>query len=263
MWVRLDDGFATHPKILKAGVRALALQIRAICYASQQHTDGLIPLHAIPLLVYDLDEDSDGEVRARPDWPAEMVRVGLWEKQETGYMVHDFLHWNMSREAYLEMKVKLSKAGKKGMKSRWKQHNQGYNEPYKVGNNPVDNPPYNKPITQQSTSTATLNSPNLNSPNPEGEKSGEKRGNGRDYREEAVEVLEFLNQKSGKNFRINQTNLSFIIARLKSGVDVQTCKSLIARKVRDWTPRPDMVGYLRPETLFNQKKFEGYLAEVT
>ncbi len=87
--------------------------------------------------------------------------------------------------------------------------------------------------------------------------------NGRDYQSEAREILEFLNLKTGKQYRMGEINLGFIEARLKSGVDVQTCKSLIARKVRDWTPKPEMVGYLRPETLFNKTKFETYLAEVS
>jgi uncharacterized phage protein (TIGR02220 family) len=87
--------------------------------------------------------------------------------------------------------------------------------------------------------------------------------NGRNYKEEAKTVLGFLNEKTGKNYREVDSNLDFIIARLKSGVDIQTCKTLIARKVRDWTPKPEMVPYLRPETLFNKTKFETYLAEVT
>ncbi len=87
--------------------------------------------------------------------------------------------------------------------------------------------------------------------------------NGRDYLTESKEVLAFLNEKTSKHYREVDANLGFIQARLKSGIDVQTCKTLIARKVREWTPKPEMVGYLRPETLFNKTKFETYLAEVT
>lgn len=87
--------------------------------------------------------------------------------------------------------------------------------------------------------------------------------NGRNYRDEAVTILAFLNQKSGKSFRAVPTNLSLIEARLRTGVDLQSCKSLIARKVRDWSTDPKMQAYLRPETLFNKTKFESYLAEVT
>ena len=87
--------------------------------------------------------------------------------------------------------------------------------------------------------------------------------NGRNYREEAKALIDFLNEKTGKSFRVNDTNLEFIMARLRSGVDQQTCKTLIMRKVRDWLPDPKMSHYLRPETLFNKTKFETYLAEVS
>ena len=87
--------------------------------------------------------------------------------------------------------------------------------------------------------------------------------NGRDYLTESKEVLAFLNEKTGKKFREVDANLGHIQARLKTGIDVQSCKTLIARKVRDWTPKPEMAPYLRPETLFNKTKFETYLAEVT
>jgi uncharacterized phage protein (TIGR02220 family) len=85
----------------------------------------------------------------------------------------------------------------------------------------------------------------------------------RNYREESKIVLEFLNEKTSRNFRAVEANLAFIEARLRSGVEVQDCKTLIARKVRDWGTNPTMMPYLRPETLFNKTKFETYLAEVS
>ena len=86
---------------------------------------------------------------------------------------------------------------------------------------------------------------------------------------EAETILNFLSEKTGRVFRSRMPNgkptgnLEFIIARLKDGADVQTCRSLIAKKVRDWKGDPKMQAYLRPETLFNRTKFESYLAEVT
>lgn len=87
--------------------------------------------------------------------------------------------------------------------------------------------------------------------------------NGRKYREESKIVLAFLNEKSGKKFREVDATLGMIEARLKSGVEIQECKSLIARKVREWTTDPIMSKFIRPETLFNKTKFESYLAEVS
>lgn len=96
------------------------------------------------------------------------------------------------------------------------------------------------------------------------EAEAEKEPNGtRNVKAESRMVLAFLNEKSGHTFRDTDTNLDFIIGRLKTGVDLQTCKSVIARKVRDWKDDPKMARYLRPETLFNRTKFESYLAEVS
>jgi len=157
MWIKLDDGFATHPKILNAGLEAMAVQVRAICYASRHKTDGFIPQSAVCLFLSDLPPRPEG-------WAAYMVQCRLWELAENGYQVHDYLDWNISKTAYLEMKEKLSKAGKKGMKSRWKRSNQGYKAGNNLSDNPTHNQPYNKTITQQSTSISSLNP--LNAPNP-------------------------------------------------------------------------------------------------
>lgn len=86
---------------------------------------------------------------------------------------------------------------------------------------------------------------------------------------ESEEVLRFLNQKTGHEFRARDAqgrptaNLEHIVARLKAGADLETCRTLIVRKVRDWQGDEKMAKFLRPETLFNRTKFESYLAEVT
>jgi uncharacterized phage protein (TIGR02220 family) len=86
---------------------------------------------------------------------------------------------------------------------------------------------------------------------------------------QALEVLTFLNAKTRRHFRgVDKRNrptpnLKFIMARLESGVSVQDCKTVIARKFRDWAPDDKMRSYLRPETLFNATKFEQYLGECT
>ena len=78
---------------------------------------------------------------------------------------------------------------------------------------------------------------------------------------EATEVLQFLNLKTGRAFRVNDTNLKLIVARLKSGASVQDCKTVIARKHREWGTNDKMWPYLRPATLFNATKFEQYIGE--
>jgi uncharacterized phage protein (TIGR02220 family) len=80
-------------------------------------------------------------------------------------------------------------------------------------------------------------------------------------REKALLVLNFLNEKAKKAFRPVEANLSLIEARLKDGVTVQTCRTLICRKVRDWADT-EQAKYLRPETLFNRTKCEQYIGEI-
>lgn len=84
---------------------------------------------------------------------------------------------------------------------------------------------------------------------------------------QALEVLEFLNAKTGRKFRgldgrgRPTANLALVINRLKTGVTVQDCKTVIARKFREWGNDDKMRQYLRPETLFGASKFESYLGQ--
>lgn len=80
-------------------------------------------------------------------------------------------------------------------------------------------------------------------------------------REQASSVLAFLNLKTGHTYRLIPTNLRLIEACLASGATVENCRGVIARKVREWSVRPEMRQYLRPATLFNATKFEQYLGE--
>lgn len=82
------------------------------------------------------------------------------------------------------------------------------------------------------------------------------------FRKDAVEILQFLNEKADRAYRPEETNLKFIIARLKSGVTASQCYQIIAKKTREWKGDPEMKKYLRPATLFNATKFEQYLGEL-
>lgn len=79
---------------------------------------------------------------------------------------------------------------------------------------------------------------------------------------EEVAVLEFLNEKAGRNFQPVEANLSLIGARLAEGATMEQCKQVIARKCRDWAPGTKMNKYLRPATLFNRSKFAQYQGEL-
>lgn len=76
-----------------------------------------------------------------------------------------------------------------------------------------------------------------------------------------VEILGWLNSKAGRTYRPCKTNLDFIRARLKDGIAPWQLKAIVSRKVRDWQGT-EQAKYLRPETLFNKTKCEGYLGEL-
>jgi hypothetical protein len=88
-WVKIDDGFSEHPKVLRAGPLAVALHIAALCYAARQRTDGFIPGAVVSRLV---------DIRKPAAEVARLVQAGLWESVEGGYAIHDYLAYNPSRE---------------------------------------------------------------------------------------------------------------------------------------------------------------------
>lgn len=102
-----------------------------------------------------------------------------------------------------------------------------------------------------------------------GSEGYELRGKGRELFQntsssEALEVLEYLNKKfkeikpRARGYSPVKSNLQYINARLKEKNTVEDLKSVIDVMCSKWknTPYED---YIRPETLFNDKKFQTYI----
>lgn len=77
----------------------------------------------------------------------------------------------------------------------------------------------------------------------------------------ATGILNWLNQKAGKNFRPVEANLALIRARLKDGLAPWQLKAVVSDKVAAWKGT-DQALYLRPATLFNKTKCEQYVGEL-
>jgi hypothetical protein len=88
-WVRLDDNFPDHPKVVDAGPLAAWLYVCGVAYASRYLTDGYIPAGQVRKLA---DVDGAAALADR------LVEVGLWERVDGGFQVHDFLEYNPSAE---------------------------------------------------------------------------------------------------------------------------------------------------------------------
>jgi uncharacterized phage protein (TIGR02220 family) len=82
------------------------------------------------------------------------------------------------------------------------------------------------------------------------------------HRDSAIEILTFLNNKAGRNYRQSDTNLGYIIARLADSISPEQLRAIVVRKCREWGEDKRMSQYLRPATLFNKEKCEQYLGEM-
>ena len=76
-----------------------------------------------------------------------------------------------------------------------------------------------------------------------------------------IEILNHLNQVTGRNFKPVESNLKLIRARLEEE-SPEILKAVIELKTFEWLNDTKMSEYLRPETLFNATKFQGYSARA-
>ena len=87
-WVKIDDQFHDHPKVLEVGPLAEALYIRGLAYAARYLTDGYIPAAHLRRMG-DLDAMEEA---------GKLVEAGLWDPCEKGYQIHDYLDYQPSAE---------------------------------------------------------------------------------------------------------------------------------------------------------------------
>jgi hypothetical protein len=94
-WVRLEDTFPEHPKVLAAGDAATMVFIRGLCYSARYLTDGFVPLAAARTL---------GTARQ----VTTLVAIHLWDQADGGYRIHDYLRYNPTRAQVEAKRTDLS-----------------------------------------------------------------------------------------------------------------------------------------------------------
>ena len=87
-WVRIDDGFPEHQKVLEAGGDAAWLHVCALAWCNRNLTDGFIPANIVPRL---------SDRRTPMKHAANLQRVGLWDATEGGWVIHDYLEFQPSK----------------------------------------------------------------------------------------------------------------------------------------------------------------------
>jgi hypothetical protein len=95
-WLRLEDDFADHPKIRDLDEYALAVHVWALCDCARHLTDGFVAAASLMRCPY-------AHTRvARSRALAKLTRSGLWEVEDGGYRIHDYLEYNPDRASVLE-----------------------------------------------------------------------------------------------------------------------------------------------------------------
>jgi hypothetical protein len=106
MWVKLDDHFVDHPKIVAAGPLAAYLYVAALCYANRFLTDGFVPHAQVTRL---LPQNGHGPAKLAE----RLCEVGLWavavSEEGAGYQIHDFLKYQPSKKQVLKDRKQTAK----------------------------------------------------------------------------------------------------------------------------------------------------------
>jgi len=87
-WVKLDDRFDEHPKVVGLSEPAFRAFVSGLCYCARNLTDGHI---------------TDAALRRITRRPVvnELLEVGLWEQNGNGVHIHDYLDFQPSSERIL------------------------------------------------------------------------------------------------------------------------------------------------------------------
>ena len=104
-WVRIDDGFAEHPKVLKVGGDAAWLHVAALCHCNRVQTDGVIHAEMLQRL---------SDRRAPHRLAAKLVEVGIWDLHPDGWVIHDYLDYQPSRDEMAARRQLRAQAGRLG-----------------------------------------------------------------------------------------------------------------------------------------------------
>lgn len=138
-WVRIDDVFPEHPKVLALGddyERGVALHIRGLCYCARNLTDGHVPARMFR---------EDAEIRTR------LVEVGMWHEVEGGFVIHDYLDYNPSKAEALALSESRRAAGKAGADARWNGKRDGKSHGKSHGKTMANGCPVPEPVPEPDT----------------------------------------------------------------------------------------------------------------
>jgi hypothetical protein len=88
-WIKIDDSFPNHPKVIGLSDKAFRIHITGLCYCGTYLTDGFIPMTAVAKWA---DENMEVIVS--------LVVAGLWREDvsNNGFRIHDYLAHQTSKQ---------------------------------------------------------------------------------------------------------------------------------------------------------------------
>ncbi|MFJ8345093.1 hypothetical protein ACIQ9J_01695 [Streptomyces sp. NPDC094153] len=87
-WVKLDDRFPSHRKVALLSDRAFRLHVSALCWASENLTEGRILDRELSLV---------SRIRGAKAAAKELEEARLWDRIDGGWSIHDYLEYNPDR----------------------------------------------------------------------------------------------------------------------------------------------------------------------
>lgn len=108
-WVKIDDGFSEHIKMVEVGPLGMALQMAALCYCNHHLTDGYVPGSVAKRLI-----DLDGMPVTFGQLAKKMIDAGVWTVDGDGYRIHDYLEFQPSKDQVMAEREQKRSAGAKG-----------------------------------------------------------------------------------------------------------------------------------------------------
>lgn len=108
-WVKIDDEFSEHPKMVEVGPLGMALQMAALCYCNHHLTDGYVPGSVAKRLI-----DLEGMPLTFGQIAKKLIDVGVWTADGDGYRIHDYLEFQPSKDQVVADREQKRTAGAKG-----------------------------------------------------------------------------------------------------------------------------------------------------
>lgn len=107
-WARIDDQFFYNKKVAQVDGPAKLLYLASLVYAANQLTDGFIPEKALKFIA------STADVANCQEFARQLLDVGLWDASDDGYIIHDYLIWNPSKQQVLATREARAESGRRG-----------------------------------------------------------------------------------------------------------------------------------------------------